>query len=728
VPTLSEADSKALLAAHGLPVAREEVCHSVDEAVGAAARLGHPVAVKLGGDAIAHKTERGLVRLRLADGPAVHSAATELLAAARPEDGSVHLLVAPMVLGNRELIAGLHRDPQFGMTVMLGVGGVLAEAVADVCFRLVPISDADAREMIDDLSTQALLGSFRGEAPVDRHRLAEVLVALSRAAEADPRLASADCNPLIVTADGAPVAVDALVELDESPGTAAADATDGSPTAAPPGRADAEDRKARFQALFEPRGVIVAGASTHPGKFGFVSLHNLLAGGYPGKVFATNRDGAEVLGVPTVPSVSEIPAGEADLVFLCTPASANPQILRDAAAIGVRAAFVTSAGYGEAGEEGRRAQDELAALADELGMLVAGPNGQGVVSSPARLCVQIVAPVPPPGAIGVASQSGNFVSSFENYAVQTGVGISRGVSAGNAIAVTVPDFLEFFADDDATSVALAYVEGIQDGPEFARRMRSVAERKPVVLVKGGVTAGGQRAAASHTGSLASDDRVFDGLARQVGITRAAHVEEAFEAAASFATQPLPRGNRVVVLTTVGGWGVAAADAIAATALVLAELPADLFESIDSLLPPRWSRNNPVDLAGGETRDTVPEIISMVAGHPAVDAVIYLGIGIQSNQAHLLRTGGFHPGHGLERMAEFHERQDARYAEAACDASEDHGKPVLVATELAVTHPDNPGPRTVRERGRLVYPSAHRAVTALDHMWRYQRWLDARGLA
>ena len=298
----------------------------------------------------------------------------------------------------------------------------------------------------------------------------------------------------------------------------------------------------QFRALFEPRGIIIAGASTHPGKFGFVTLHNLLAGGYAGRVFATNRDGAEVLGVPTVPEVTDLPRGEADLIFLCTPAKANPQILRDAASIGVRAAFITSAGYGEAGEEGQAAQDELVALAAELGILVAGPNGQGVLSSPARLCAQIVAPIPPPGRIGVASQSGNFVSSFENYAVQTGVGISRGVSAGNAICVTVPDYLDFYADDAATAVGLAYVEGVQDGRSFAERMRSVAERKPVVVVKGGATAGGQKAAASHTGSLASDDRVFDGMARQAGLVRAATIEAAFDAAATFATQPLPDGG------------------------------------------------------------------------------------------------------------------------------------------------------------------------------------------
>jgi acetyl-CoA synthetase (ADP-forming) len=218
--TLSEAESKRLLADHGVPVADEVVVDGPDSAVQAAERLGFPVVAKLCGDAIAHKTERGLVRLGLGDADAVRRAAAELLAAARPEDGDVGVLVAPMVSGNRELIAGLQRDPQFAMTVMLGVGGILAEAVADVAFRLVPIDRVDAQEMIEQLRTQTLLGPFRGEPEVDREALIDVLVGLSDAAVARPDLVSADLNPLIVH-EGRPVAVDALVELDDSSGAAA---------------------------------------------------------------------------------------------------------------------------------------------------------------------------------------------------------------------------------------------------------------------------------------------------------------------------------------------------------------------------------------------------------------------------------------------------------------------------------------------------------------------------
>lgn len=212
--TLSEHDSKALLARYGVPFAPEQLAASPAEAASAAAAIGFPVVAKLVGGNIAHKTERGLVRLNLPDDVAVRTAATELLAAARPDDGDVQVLVAPMVRGQRELIAGLHLDPQFGMTVMLGLGGVLAEAVADVTFRLVPIDRVDAAEMIDDLAAQRLLGPFRGEAAVDRERLCDVLVGLSAAAEAETAIRSADLNPLVVAGGGLPIAVDALVELD----------------------------------------------------------------------------------------------------------------------------------------------------------------------------------------------------------------------------------------------------------------------------------------------------------------------------------------------------------------------------------------------------------------------------------------------------------------------------------------------------------------------------------
>lgn len=703
--TLSEAESKDVLAPFGVPFAPERRVPDARSAVEAADSLGYPVVVKLGGDAIAHKTERGLVKLRLGDAASVEAAAVELLSLARPDDGEVHLLVAPMLTGSREFIAGLLVDPQFGPTVMVGVGGVLAEAIKDVVFRPAPLDAAGARDMIGALRTRSLLGEFRGEGAVDVEALVSCLTGLSRAAVERPDIVSIDVNPLIADRSGRVVAVDALVEIGERPGST--------------GKVRPRYSDSQFRALFEPRGVLVTGASTHPGKFGFVSLHNILASGYEGAVHGTNLQGEQVLGVDTVADIDDLPDDAIDLVFVCTPAKANPDLLRACARKGIKAAFLTSAGYGEAGEEGRRLEADLVALADELGILLAGPNGQGVVSTPAKLCAQIVAPYPPAGAIGVASQSGNFVSSFMNYARQTGVGISRAVSAGNAAALGVADLVEWYGTDEATKVSLAYVEGIVDGRGLMERLGAVASSKPVVVVKGGATDNGARAAASHTGALAADDAVFDGACRAAGVARAATIEEAFDAAATFATQPLPKGPNVVVLTTAGGWGVVTSDAIARDgSLQLMELPDDLLSAIDAHLPPRWSRNNPVDCAGGETRDTIPDVMGLIANHPDVDAVIYLGIGIQSNQARLMREGRFHPDHGLERIVEYHERQDSRFAQAAHDLSLSTGKPILVATELAIADPDNPGVATTMRNGRLCYQSGNRAVVALGHLYRY----------
>ena len=711
--TLSEFASKELLRGFGVPVTREQLADDAAAAVRAAETIGFPVALKLCGERIAHKSERDGVRLGLGDAAAVGDAAAALLARVEPEDGDVCLLVSEMLHGRRELIVGLVRDPQFGACVMLGLGGILAEALADVVFAAAPLSSKDAERMIGSLAaSQLLTRPFRGEPAVDTEALAAILMGLSRLAQERPDIASVDLNPVIVVGDQ-PIAVDALVELQET----------STPVTEPTASDDDEQILERFRPLFHPRGVAVAGVSSHPGKFGFVTLHNLMRFGYAGDLFAIKPDGAEVLGRETYPSVDAIPDHQADLVFVCTPNQANVQLLRDCAKKGIRAAFVASAGYAESGGDGSALQRELVEVADELGMLLIGPNGQGVVSTRDSLCAQIVPPYPPAGRIGVASQSGNLVSSYLNYAVATGVGVSKAVSLGNSAQTSLADLLEYFAVDPETDVALVYVEGIADGGAFQRAARRLTRRKPLVLVKGGVGEAGKRAAASHTGALASDDRVFDGICRQLGILRAETIEEAFEWAATLATQPLPRGNRTVVFTSVGGWGVLGADACQAAGLDLVPLPESVRSQIDDWVPARWSRNNPIDLAGGETRDTIPEVLELLCACDEIDAVVHLGLGIQAAQARAFQSGPFHPAHGLQRIAEFHERQDARYAATARDVSERYGKPVLSATELAFADRENAGVRGVREVGRLCYPSAHRAVGALAALTRWAGFVN-----
>ena len=721
--TLSETRSKSLLKQFGVVFADEtEVTadyDSVEKAVTAAEQIGFPVVVKLCGDTIAHKTERGLVRLGLESAAATAIAARELLAKATSDDGEVSLLIAKMESGKRELIAGIMRDPQFGLFVMLGLGGIYTEVLADVAFAPVPLSKKGALALQDRLQQQKILDGFRGESAVSREQLANVLVALSDAAESDPSISSIDINPIWIRSDGSIVAVDALVvkHSQATPENGSRSSKDMQPS---------ESTGRFFESLFNPRGVVVVGASTHPGKFGFVSLHNLISCGYKGKIFATHLELANVLGVQSVATIDDLPEDEIDLAFVCTPASTNIAILEACSRKNIRSVYITSAGYGEAGESGVQAQQLLKNRARELDILLIGPNGQGLVSTPANLCAQIVGPYPPKGAISVASQSGNFVSSFMNYARFTNVGIARAISAGNAACTGVPEVLDFLTTDDATAVALVYLEGIQDGQKLAASMKSISSAKPLVVVKGGSTSSGALAAASHTGALASNDRVFDGVCFANGVTRVASAEEAFDVAATFATQPLPKGPNVVVLTTVGGWGVVTSDVISNdNVLNLIELPTDLSDAISALLPDRWSHNNPVDCAGGETRDTIPEVMRLIAMHPTVDSIIFLGLGIQSNQARLMTEGHFYPEHGLERIVSYHQRQDERFAQIAAELSLETGKPILVATELGIADIDNPGVKAVQESGRLCYANGQRAAKALALSYRYAKW---RGVA
>jgi len=714
--TLSETKSKSLLQKFGVVFAAEiEVTTDGDQianAVKAAEQIGFPVVVKLCGDSIAHKTERGLVRLGVNSADATAIAARELLAKATVDDGDVSLLIAKMESGKREFIAGVMRDPQFGLFVMLGLGGIYAEVIADVAFAPVPLSKTGALALQGRLRQQKILESFRGESAVSKDQLADALVALSNAAESDQSISSIDINPILIRNDGSIVAVDALVVKD---------------SLKPSKESQSSNTTGRFfESLFNPRGVVVVGASTHPGKFGFVSLHNLISCGYKGQIFATHLELAEVLGVQSVATIDDLPENEIDLAFVCTPASTNISILEACARKNIRSVYITSAGYGEAGESGVQAQKFLKDKARELDILLIGPNGQGLVSTPVNLCAQIVGPYPPKGAISVASQSGNFVSSFMNYARFTNVGIARAISAGNAACTGVPEVLDFFATDATTSVALVYLEGIQDGEKLASSMKSISAVKPLVIVKGGSTSSGALAAASHTGALASNDRVFDGVCFSNGVTRVASAEEAFDIAATFATQPLPKGPNVVVLTTVGGWGVVTSDVISNdNVLNLISLPQDLSDAISALLPDRWSHNNPVDCAGGETRDTIPEVMRLIATHPSVDSIIFLGLGIQSNQARLMTEGHFYPDFGLERIVSYHQRQDERFAQIAAELSIETEKPILVATELGVADTNNSGVKAVQESGRLCYANGQRAAKALALSYQYSKW---RGVA
>ena len=270
--------SKQLLAPFGFPFTSEAIVNTSIEAGDAADAMGYPVVVKLNGSNIAHKTERGLVRLQLADRNAVEQAAVQLLALATASDGKVQLLVARMINGSRELIVGMVNDPVFGNTAMLGIGGIFAEVIQDVVFAPLPINQSRALEMIDALKYKSMLQEFRGERAVNVSDLADALVAMSVACDTHKEIVSIDINPLIVQRDGSLVAVDALVEVLSGANL--------STTASTKTNTQISSQFAQYDSLFSPRAIVVVGASSHPGKFGFVSLHNILSNKFAGKVYA----------------------------------------------------------------------------------------------------------------------------------------------------------------------------------------------------------------------------------------------------------------------------------------------------------------------------------------------------------------------------------------------------------------------------------------------------------
>ena len=700
--SLSEADSKALLADYGVPFCEEHVASTLDGVIQAANAIGYPIVLKANSPQLAHKSEQGLVIVGIRSDQELADSYLELTS--RLKGLAATYLVAEMVKGSRELIVGMVRDEVSGPFALVGLGGVMAEALSDLVMLPLPAREGDVRRAVQRLRSHAMFGNFRGEEALKLDLLEEVVTGLGNLVAERPDVVSVDLNPLIVKRDGSVVAVDALVEITDTPVT--------------PSR-EARHRSRDMHRLFDPRGIVVVGASTHPGKFGFVSIHNISVNGFRGALYGLNQSGEAVLDARIVTSIDEIPLDTVDLAFFCTPASVNEPLLRQCAERGIRAAFVASAGYREIGDQGAELEERLVRLADELGVVLGGPNGQGLVSTPSSLCAQIVAPYPPTGSLSIASQSGNFVSTFLNMAVHSGVGVARAVSAGNSAQTNVAHYLDYFRDDERTATSIAYVESIGNGGQFLESIEAHCLAKPLVLIKGGRTDLGKRAASSHTGAMASDYLTLSAKCEALGASIVDDPEMAFDVAAGFATLRLPRGGRLAILTTVGGWGVVTSDVVHNLEfLTLGELSTGLIERLDQVLPQRWSRGNPLDCAGGETRDTVPAAMDILCSSGEIDAVLLLGLGIQGNQARMMKHGEMVERAGLMRIIAYHERQEERYVDTAVDLSDSTGVPVALATELAVADRENAAIRRARERGAYVFPSGPRAVRALDHMVRY----------
>ncbi len=711
--TLTEAEAKQLLAAYGIPTVKEVVAADPDEAVRTADELGYPVVLKGLGAKLTHKTELGLVHLSLAGPDEARKAADEITAAAGADlEG---FLVQPMVSGRREFVAGLFRDDQFGPVVMFGLGGILTEALDDVVFRLAPISEARAEFMLNELRSARLLGPFRGEPAAERSKLIQSICGLGRLGLEHPEVAEVDINPLMVDADGRVTAVDALVVLGEPQSEIAT-----RPPVDP----------AAVGAMFHPKSVAFVGASAQFRKWGHLLFTNVLAGEFEGEIHLVNPRGNPIAGRPVYKSVVDIP-GEVDLAVVTVPAARVAGLLPDFEAKGIKRVVLITSGYAETGPEGRKLEEELVIQARERDILILGPNTMGICNPHHKFYCVGSHVRPKPGATAFVSQSGNMGVQLLNFAEQQGIGIRGFAGSGNEAMFTIEDALEAFAQDELTNTVLLYVESVKNGRRFFESSRRLSRQKPVVVLKGGRTPAGSQAAASHTGALASDVRVFDAACRQAGIVLANQPMDLLDLSAAFSSLPLPRGRRTAIMTLGGGWGVVTADLCNQFGLEIPELSPDLIAQVDEILPPYWSRSNPLDLVG-ETDPTIPvKVLDALAKWDGCDAVINLGIMGRTNSLKQLTDSTLIADPDLDRgfldsIMKLLVQFEADYVVQIVRLMEQYQKPIL-----GVSLVSGQNDRTVldvegSEYKGIFFATPERAVKALGEMCEYRDWLKREG--
>ena len=381
-----------------------------------------------------------------------------------------------------------------------------------------------------------------------------------------------------------------------------------------------------WQAFFHPRSVAVVGASRDPQKWGFTLLFNILKGGYKGRVFPVNPREKEILGLPVYANMAGIP-DPVDLAILVVPPADVPEVIRDCGKNGTKAGIVITAGFGEMGPEGKTLQETLTALAKGFGMNLMGPNCQGIVSTEgASLYAHMPPQFPPPGPVGVVSQSGNLATSFITAGEAIGLGFSLIISSGNEADLQTTDFLEALTEDPGTEVIISYLEGAKDGRKFLEKTKEASRKKPFIIVKAGQTEAGVKAAFSHTGALSGSDALFEALFTQAGAIRAETIEEAIDISAALVSQPLPKGRGVGVVTLGGGWGVLAADYCAKAGLIVGDLSSVMIKALNEVLPPWWNRLNPVDMVAGSRKGDLITTLELFLKSDRFDGVLMLGLG------------------------------------------------------------------------------------------------------
>jgi acetyltransferase len=460
-----------------------------------------------------------------------------------------------------------------------------------------------------------------------------------------------------------------------------------------------------FDRLFSPHNVAIIGASRDASSWGHAILKNLIDGGFSGGIFPVNPKADSILGIGCHKSVTDIPC-EVDLAIIVIPAPLVPGAVRECGEKRIPFVIIITSGFREAGEGGRALENELKRIAAQYGVRIIGPNCMGVYNAHKSMTATFTSSVPTAGSISFISQSGAIGIAMLAWAKMKGIGFSKFISIGNESDVSLPEILGYLASDPSTDVIALYIESVRDGESFVGSLRSSAGKKPIIAMKVGVTSSGAKTAMSHTGALAVEDGVIDGIFKQFGVVRSRGTEELFMLATSFAALPLPKSRSCLILSVGGGWAVECADLVELAGLTLAPLPEEPLSIGDAMLPPYWSRRNPVDMVASPNPESYYRMLEAMLKRGTCGMVFLIGYGVVGTIAVPSITS-----------------KEVEYADAIASLIRSHSTPVFIVDLLGP--PQNESTRRFVRLGLPVFETVSSAVAVAAQMARWgERRLNA----
>lgn len=609
---LTAPEGKLLCDAYGITVPQEGLATSAADARKLAQSMGFPLVMKIVSPDILHKTEAGGVIVGVKNADEATAAYDTIIANAKRYLADAHIegvQVQQMIQGGQEVIIGAVTDASFGKLVAFGLGGVLVEVLKDITFRLAPANLEDAYSMLDGIQAAEMLKGVRGSEPVNREALAKLIVAVSELVSDFPEISEMDLNPVFASNSGA-IAADVRIVLDFEP-------------KAPRYRPAEQDVLASMKRIMQPKALAVIGASAEDGKIGNSVMKNLINGGYKGAIYPIHPKASEILGYKAYKSVKDVPS-DIDTAVFAIPAKLVAGALIECGEKKIAGAVLIPSGFAESGEP--EMQEELARIGRQYGIRLMGPNIYGFYYLPADLCATFCTPYDVKGSVALSSQSGGIGMAIIGFSRSAKMGVSAIVGLGNKSDIDEDDLLIFFEDDANTSVIAQHCEDLKDGRAFAEVAKRVSKKKPVIMLKAGRTSAGAKAASSHTGALAGNDKIYEDVLKQCGVIRARSLRDLLDFARGVPILPTPKGENVLIITGAGGSGVLLSDACVDNKLSLMAMPADLDAAFRKFIPPFGAAGNPVDITGGEPPLTYKNTVKL---------------GLQDDRIHALILGYWH---------------------------------------------------------------------------------------